>query len=172
MLLWQGAPCVTPSCCGGTSGKRFRPSSGGEGVVVEVVLGSGCCAGSSFSPSLWGLFFCFWGLEVDTLVWAEKDTAALRAGDVPRMTEAERDNCLLDFLTLGGDKGTGLGGVTLFRWSSRVALNTLIVCLSPGVSVGWALPSRVPHLGLAFVSEFGDSRSSSSVFRWANRLFL
>ena len=164
--------CGAPTCCSGTSGKRFRLLSVGEGVDVEVVLGFGCCVAFSSFPSLRGLSFCRWGLEVDSLVWTEKVTAALRAGDVPMMMEAARDNGALDFLTLGGDKGERLGGVTLFKWSSRMALNTLIVRLLPGVSVGWALPPLDPQLGLVFVSESGDSRSSSSVFRCVKRLFL
>ena len=107
----------------------------GEGVDIEVVLGFGCCVDFSSFPSLRGLSFCRWGLEVDSLVWTEKVTAAWRAGDVPMMMEAARDNGALDFLTLGGDKGERLGGVTLFKWSSRSALNTLIVLLSLGVTV-------------------------------------
>ena len=144
----------------------------GEGVDVEAVLGFGCCVAFSPFPSLRGMSFCLWGLEVDSLVWAEKVTAALRAGDVPMMMETVRDNCALDFLTLGGDKGEGSGGVTLFSWSSQVALNTLIVRLLSGVLVSWALPPLDPQPGLVFVSESGGSRSSSSVFRCVKRLFL
>ena len=164
--------CVAPSCCSGTSGKRFRLLSVGEGVDVEVVLGFGCCVDFPSLSSLRGLSFCRWGLEVDSLVWTEKVTVALCAGDVPMMMEAARDNGALDFLTLGGDKGERLGGVTLFKWSSRMALNILIVRLLPGVMVGWALPPPDPQLGLVLVSGFRDSRSLSSVFRCVKRLFL
>ena len=164
--------CGAPTCCSGTSGKRFRLLSVGEEVDVELVLGFGCCVDFSSFPSLRGLSFCRWGLEVDSLVWTEKVTAALRAGDVPMMMEAVRDNCALDFLTLGGDKGERLGGVTLFKWSSLMALNTLIICLLPGVSVGWALPPPDPQLGLVLVSGSEDPRSSSSAFSCVKRLFL
>ena len=144
----------------------------GEGVDVEAVLGFGCCVAFSPFSSLREMSFCLWGLEVDSLVWDEKVTAALRVGDVPKMMETVRDSCALDFLTLGGDRGEGSGGVTLFSWSSLTALNTLIVRLLPGVSVGWALPPLDPQLGLVFVPESGGSRSSSSVFRCVKRLFL
>ena len=164
--------CGVPTCCSGTSGKRFRLLSVAEGVDAEVVLGFGCCVDFPSFSSLWGLSFCRWGLEVDSLVWTEKVTAALREGDIPMMMEAVRDNGALDFLTLGGDKGERSCGETLFKSSSRTALNTLIVRLSPGVAVGWALPPPDPQLGLVLVSGSEDPRSSSFAFSCVKRLFL
>ena len=99
------------------------------------------------------------------MVGAEKDTVVWRAEDIPIMIDTDRDICELGLFTLGGDTGTGLAGVTLLRWSSREALNTLIVCLLPGVSVDWALPSCFPQFGLVFFLELGVFKSSSSAFR-------
>ena len=72
---------------------------------------------------------------------AEKDTPARRAGDDPLMMIADRDISELVFFILGGDMGTGLAGVTLFRWSLREALKTFMICFPSGVLSDWALPS-------------------------------
>ena len=88
----------------------------------------------------------------------EKDTAARRAGDDPMMMETDRDMWELGFFILGGDKGAGLAGVTLFRWSSREALKTLTICLPSGVLSDWALPSCFPHFNLVFFLDLEGSR--------------
>ena len=98
------------------------------------------------------------------MFWTEKVTADLREGETPMMMEAVRDSGALDFLTLGGDKGERLCGETLFKLSLLTALNTLIVRLSPGVAVGWALPPPDPELGLVLVSGSECLRRSSSAF--------
>ena len=95
----------------------------------------------------------------------EKETAAWRAGDDPMMMETNRDMWELGFFILGGDKGAGLAGVTLFRWSLREALKTFMICLPSGVLLDWALPSCLPYFGLVFFLELESSRSSSSAFR-------
>ena len=79
--------------------------------------------------------------------------------------DANRDTREPGHFILGGDTGTGLAGVTLLRWSLREALNTLIVCLLPGVSVDWTLLSCFPQFGLVFFLELGVFKSSSSAFR-------
>ena len=81
------------------------------------------------------------------------------------MIETDRDMRELGFFILGGDMGTGFASVTLFRWSSHEALNTLIVCLPSGVLSDWALPSCLPHLNPVFFLVLEASRSSGLVFR-------